>query len=125
MGPLGVAIRMRFRILGPVEALTDDGRALNLAGQKARALLGVLLLNAGKVIPADELAVRLWGDAPTASSSLQVQISRLRKTLQEADGSIPLVNKRPGYVLEVDPEDVDAGWFDALIGEAATALSRG
>jgi DNA-binding SARP family transcriptional activator/tetratricopeptide (TPR) repeat protein len=115
---------MRFRILGPVEAITDDGRPLNLAGQKARALLGILLLNAGKVIPADELAVRLWGDSPTALSSLQVQVSRLRKTLQEANGAAPLTNKRPGYVLEADPEEIDAGQFDRLVADAGKALAR-
>ena len=121
---MGVSVGMRFRILGPVEARTEEGRILNLAGQKARALLGVLLLNAGKVIPADELAVRLWGDAPTALSSLQVQISRLRKMLLESNGGVPLVNKRPGYVLDVDPAHIDAGQFDLLILDASKALSR-
>jgi DNA-binding SARP family transcriptional activator len=117
-------VSLRFRVLGSVEALAADGRILNLAGQKARALLGVLLLNPGKVIPADELAVRLWGDAPTALSSLQVQISRLRKTLHDTDGFVPLVNKRPGYVLDVDPEQIDAGLFDRLLVDASKALAR-
>src|SRR5437868_10485208 len=122
-GPLGDLVQ--FRILGSVEAVNDDGLPIALTGQKARALLGILLLNAGKVVPADELATRLWGDTPTAPSSLQVQVSRLRKTLQETNGSVPLVNRRPGYVLDVDPEDVDAGVFDRLVMEASKTAARG
>ncbi|HLW16376.1 MAG TPA: BTAD domain-containing putative transcriptional regulator [Actinomycetota bacterium] len=116
---------MRFRILGSVEVVNDEGRPIALVGQKARALLGILLLNAGKVVPADELATRLWGETASSSSSLQVQVSRLRKTLQSANGTVPLVNRRPGYVLDVDPEDVDVGIFDRLVVEASKSAARG
>ena len=40
---------MDFRILGPLEVL-EDGRALDLGGQKQRALLAVLLLEANRVV---------------------------------------------------------------------------
>ena len=39
---------MEFRILGPLEVI-EDGQALDLGGQKQRALLAVLLLHANEV----------------------------------------------------------------------------
>ena len=40
---------MEFRILGPLEVISD-GQALELGGAKQRALLAVLLLNANEVV---------------------------------------------------------------------------
>ena len=40
---------MEFRILGPLEVL-DGGTPVRLAGRNQRALLALLLLNAGEVV---------------------------------------------------------------------------
>jgi hypothetical protein len=45
---------MEFRILGPLEVVAD-GKALDLGGQKQRALLGALLLQANRVVSSDRL----------------------------------------------------------------------
>jgi DNA-binding SARP family transcriptional activator len=70
-----------FRILGPLEAV-EDGRPLALGGQKQRALLALLLLDAGRVVSVDRIVDALWGERPprTAPTSLQNFVSHLRKT---------------------------------------------
>ena len=80
---------MDFRILGPVEAWAE-GRALELAGSRQRALLALLLLRRGEPVPQDRLIEDLWGErAPQgAVKALQVAVSRLRRALAaEAGGS--------------------------------------
>src|SRR5213596_366073 len=83
-----------FRILGPLEALDDDGTPLPLGGQKQRAVLVLLLLRANHVVSTDFLIDALWGESPprTATTSLQNSISALRKLL----GAEDLVTRAPG-----------------------------
>src|SRR2546425_9878123 len=68
---------MEFRILGPLDVLAE-GQALDLGGQKQRALLAVLLLEANRVVSADRLIDALWEDErpETAGKALQVYVSR-------------------------------------------------
>ena len=88
LGPLAPAhaARMEFRILGPLEAL-DGGRVVGLGGTRQRALLAVFLLHRGETLSTDRLIDELWGESPpaTATKSVQVYISRLRKALAEGD----------------------------------------
>jgi DNA-binding SARP family transcriptional activator len=67
---------VEFRILGPLEVL-DGGAPVRLAGRNQRALLALLLLNAGEVVSTDRLSDGLWGAEPprTASTSLQNAVS--------------------------------------------------
>ncbi len=117
---------MEFRVLGPLEVLSD-GRALDLGGQKQRALLALLLLEANRVVSSDRLIEGLWeGDPPsTAQKGLQVYVSQLRKLL----GRERLQTKAPGYVLRVDPDELDVERFRRLQAEGrldeALALWRG
>ena len=104
---------MEFRLLGPVEAVRDD-RPVPLGGAKPRALLALLLLHANEVVPRERLIEALWPErAPgEAEHSLDVQISRLRK----AFGPDALLRTRSGgYVLEVEPEAIDASRFERLL----------
>ena len=73
---------MEFRILGPLEVLSD-GQAVDLGGAKPRALLAVLLLDPNNVVSNDRLIDALWEDNPpeTAQKALQVHVSGLRKLL--------------------------------------------
>ena len=74
--------RLRVEVLGPIE-VRSDGRTIEIGRGKQRALLAVLALNAGKVVSTGRLIDELWGDEPpaTATTALQVYISKLRKTL--------------------------------------------
>jgi DNA-binding SARP family transcriptional activator/tetratricopeptide (TPR) repeat protein len=115
-----------FRILGPLEVL-DDGRALELGGAKQRAVLGVLLLNANRVVARDQLVDAIWGErAPeTATKALQVYVSQLRKTL----GRDRILTRTPGYQLRVEPGELDVERFDTFVStgshDEALALWRG
>lgn len=106
---------LEFRILGPVE-VWDDGRQLQLGGPKQRAVLALLLLDAGRVVSTDRLIDLLWGEQPppTAATSLQNFVSQLRKLL----GADVLVTKPPGYRLELQPEQLDLERFRRLVEEA-------
>jgi DNA-binding SARP family transcriptional activator len=106
---------MEFGILGPLEVVQDDA-PLALGGQKQRALLGLLVLNAGSVVSTDRLLDQVWGEQPprTALTSLQNQISQLRKLL----GAATVVTRAPGYVLDVEADQVDSLRFEQLVGAA-------
>jgi DNA-binding SARP family transcriptional activator len=56
-------VSIEFRVLGPVEAIGDDG-PLQLGAPKQRALLAFLLLNANTVVSREQLVDALWGAEP-------------------------------------------------------------
>jgi YVTN family beta-propeller protein len=113
---------VEFRLLGPFEA-TEDGRPLELGGAKQRALLLVLVLNRGAVVPADRLIDELWGERPpaTAAKTVQGYVSRLRKALGEG----VLITRGRGYVLETERGQVDVDRFDSLLAQGRRALQEG
>jgi DNA-binding SARP family transcriptional activator len=109
---------MDFRILGPLEVY-DNGRALTLGGAKQRALLAILLLHANEVVPAERLLEDLWGDRQPSSGAkaLHVFVSQLRKAI----GEDRVVTQRPGYLLRLDPEELDLNRFQRLREQAESA----
>ena len=113
---------MDFRILGPLE-VADDDRRLALGGIKQRSLLAILLQHANEIVSTDHVLAELWGDAPpaTAAKSIQVYVSRLRKEL----GNGRLVTRAPGYVLRVEPSELDLANFERLRAEARRSGPRG
>src|SRR4051812_24087754 len=116
---------MYFRILGPIEAVGATGAAA-LGPPKQRALLAILLLHLGEIVPTDRLIDLLWGDNPprTAGHSLQIYVSELRKALEPLGGGDLIVTRQPGYQLHADPSSVDANAFEHLV-EAGSAQIRG
>ncbi len=114
---------MQYRILGSLEVLDDQGRPIPLGGQRERVLLAALLLEANRVVSADQLIEALWGDDPptTASNTLQVHVSKLRKKLVDRVGSEgPLHTEPPGYVLRVGKGELDSERFENLATESST-----
>ena len=119
---------MEYRILGPLEVMDDDGRPVALGGAKQRALLAVLLLEAGRVVSAERLIDALWGDSPPSDvrHALQVYVSELRKALAgNGTRSSQIVTRPSGYLIEVDPEDLDLGRFESHAEAGRRALSSG
>ena len=104
-----------FRLLGPLEAV-EGGAPVSLPVGKPRALLARLLLDAGRVIPAETLVDSLWGDRPPVSARklLQVHVSQLRKAL----GPEAIETRRPGYAVRVEPGGLDLTRFEALMDAA-------
>ena len=100
-----------MRILGPLEVVSG-GSSLTLGGQKQRAVLAILATRANTVVSADELIERLWTESPpaTATTTVQVYVSRLRKLI----GSDLIATTGGGYVLRIEPDQLDAARFDRL-----------
>jgi YVTN family beta-propeller protein len=117
---------MQFRILGPVE-VEEDGRLLPLGSAKQRALLAILLLHANEVVSRDRLIDELRGERAPASAlhSLEVYVSRLRKTLQANGGEQLLVTRAGGYLLRLEPDQLDVTCFERLLEEGRRALAAG
>jgi DNA-binding SARP family transcriptional activator len=120
---------MDVRILGPFEVY-GAGRLLALGGTQQRAVLAMLALRLDEVVSTDFLVDGLWGDRPpaTAVNIVQVYVSRLRKALQVRQepgwaGTAMLQRRGPGYVLELDPEQLDLHRFERLAREGARALN--
>jgi len=113
---------VKFSILGPLEA-EDGGARVDLGGGKQKALLGLLLLEAGRVVPVDRLIDGLWGDEVPESAPKMVQIfvSQLRKQLPRE-----LIRTRsPGYLLDLDGHTLDLHVFEAMHARGREALADG
>jgi DNA-binding SARP family transcriptional activator len=74
---------VQFEILGPLQVL-DEGRPVVLGRPKQRAVLAILLLDAGRVVSLDRLVEELWGRQapPQALASVQAYVSHLRRLLE-------------------------------------------
>ncbi|WP_051724045.1 BTAD domain-containing putative transcriptional regulator [Micromonospora chokoriensis] len=116
---------MRFRILGPTQVVLADGREVPVGGPRLRALLALLLLDAGRVVSAERLIDGLYGEHPPrgAANALQSQVSRLRQALPAEHDPVEL--HPAGYRLAVDPDDVDAYRFERLAEAGRRALADG
>src|SRR5205085_12304631 len=110
--------QLDFRVLGPLEVCAGN-QVLALGGLQQRALLALLVLRANELVPTDELVDALWGESPpaTATTTVQVYVSRLRKTL----GAEQIATRSPGYVLHAEPEQVDLARFERLAAAARAA----
>ena len=87
-----------FRLLGALE-VSAKGAVADLGPPKQRALLAILLLHAGEIVPIDRLIDLLWGEnAPrTAAHSVQIYVSDLRKALEPLGGGRQvLATRAPG-----------------------------
>ncbi|HZR49736.1 MAG TPA: BTAD domain-containing putative transcriptional regulator [Streptosporangiaceae bacterium] len=114
---------MKFRLLGPLEAVIDD-RPVAIAAPRQQIALALLLLDAGHVVSVSRIVDALWGDNPprTARSQVQITISTLRRLL----GETVIATRLPGYLIQAAPDDIDLAIFEELTarGRAATADQR-
>ncbi|MBO2453010.1 winged helix-turn-helix domain-containing protein [Actinomadura barringtoniae] len=113
---------MRFGVLGPLAVWTDDGTPVTVPDAKVRALLADLLTQPGRPASTDRLIDDLWGDRAPRNplGTLQARVSQLRRALEDAEpgGRGLLVSRAPGYVLDVQPDALDASRFQALVAQA-------
>ncbi len=114
---------VEYRILGSLEVLAD-GIAADLGPPKQRAVLAVLILHANEIVPTDRLVDLVWtGNPPrTAVHSIQIYISELRKAIEPLAGDAVIGTRPPGYMLEADPESIDAGRFAQLVADGLRRL---
>jgi tetratricopeptide (TPR) repeat protein/DNA-binding SARP family transcriptional activator len=108
---------VEFRLLGPVEVRAAD-RCLEMGPPQQRAVLAALAVDVGRPVFRDTLIDRIWSEhAPKgATSALYAHVNRIRRVLAEASGEEPvrLARRSGGYVLEVDPQEVDLHRFRRL-----------
>src|SRR3954469_23647319 len=103
----------QVRILGRLDACDGDAE-VDLGGRRQRAVLAVLVLARGEVVPAERIADCLWGDKlpVNAAGAVQSYVSHLRRRLQPHDAprsrSGLIVNEGVGYALRLPPDGVDA-----------------
>ncbi|WP_043678630.1 AfsR/SARP family transcriptional regulator [Streptomyces xylophagus] len=123
-------MRTRFAVLGPVRAWRGDAE-LALGPPKQRALLALLLTEAGHPVAVHEIVDALWGQDPpdSAVNVIQRHVGTLRRLLEPdlpAGGrSRWLVRGSGGYRLEVDPDSLDLLRFRALRQRAEQAVRDG
>ncbi|RFU40053.1 hypothetical protein DZF91_19265 [Actinomadura logoneensis] len=110
-------------LLGEIEARVA-GRRLPLGGPHRVALLALLALRAGSVVPVSELIEALWDGAPPRSALANVHghVSALRNAMRAA--GLPdapervLVTRPPGYLLDPAHCRTDLAQFEELREQA-------
>ncbi|MFJ5991610.1 BTAD domain-containing putative transcriptional regulator [Lentzea sp. NPDC092896] len=108
---------MTFGVLGPV--LVDG---VEVAAPRQRALLAMLVLDAGRIVGHDQLIGGLYAEPPAgAANALQSQVSRLRRVVP----GLVIEHHPAGYRLVAEPSDVDHLRCVELLesGRAADALA--
>jgi DNA-binding SARP family transcriptional activator/Flp pilus assembly protein TadD len=114
---------MEFRILGPVE-VWRDGRPVDVGHPRQRAVLAVLVLDAGRVVPLEALIDRVWGEdsPPSVRNVVYGYVGRLKALLADGiDPAVSLSRRRGGYLLQAEPGRVDVARFRRLVADAAAA----
>jgi DNA-binding SARP family transcriptional activator len=126
-------MQVEIGVLGPLE-VTIDGISVVPTASKPSQLLAMLALNAGHLVTVRALTEEIWGSRPPRSGvpTLQTYILKLRRMLQGAlagAGDVSskdiLITRRPGYVLAVEPGDVDAMRYDRLSEAGRQAVNAG
>ena len=123
MSPAGV----QFKILGPLQ-LERAGSLVDLGSFKQKSLLALMLIYANHVVSTDRIIDELWGEEGIGKqNALWVHVSNLRSAIEperapRSEGTI-LLTRAPGYLLRVEPGDVDAGQFEHLVSEGRGLLS--
>ncbi|MFD8499457.1 BTAD domain-containing putative transcriptional regulator [Amycolatopsis sp. NPDC059657] len=109
----------RFAVLGEIE-IRFDGMPIAAGHARQRSVLAALLFDANRVVSADTLVDRVWGEQPPhrARGTLSSYLTRLRQALP-ADVSI--TRHSGGYLLTVDPAAVDLHRARTLLRDARAA----
>jgi len=113
------------RLLGPVDVRTPSGD-VQVGGRQQQALLALLAMSLGRVVPSDILIDQAWGGRPppTASAALRVHIARLRRMLMDvADGHDPVPYRTGGYLLSAERITTDVSELADLTREVERAAS--
>ncbi|MFD2420352.1 AfsR/SARP family transcriptional regulator [Amycolatopsis pigmentata] len=111
---MGVADRLEFRLLGPVEVWRGPER-LVISSRHQRSVVAALALRPGRVVSVSALVDAVWEEESPPSARRQVikLVSRLRGVLGDA-----ITTRSSDYVLNVEPDQVDVGVFESSVARA-------
>ncbi|MFH9263235.1 MULTISPECIES: AfsR/SARP family transcriptional regulator [unclassified Streptomyces] len=120
---------MDIRVLGPLTA-QEQGVSVVPTAAKPRQILALLALQSDRVVTVPTLMEEIWGEGipRSAATTLQTYVLQLRRKIAAALVDDParepksvLVTRHGGYLLQVQPGQVDVQEFEELIvgGRAA------
>jgi DNA-binding SARP family transcriptional activator/energy-coupling factor transporter ATP-binding protein EcfA2 len=116
---------MVFGVLGPLQVRSGSAMALT-RGTKRDVLLAILLGYANQPVGVDELVEAVWADPPrSAVANIHTYVNGLRGWLPSAPSGDRLTRSRNGYLLAVEPDELDASAFCELAARAEDADCAG
>jgi DNA-binding SARP family transcriptional activator len=117
---------VKYRLLGPIEMVTSDGRPITVRGSKVQGLLVLLALNAGHAVSRERLIDALYDGRPRGvDNALQQLVSKIRRMLADDGASDRLATRSPGYCLVEPASAVDALLFEHLLRGSRRAAGQG
>lgn len=116
---------VEFGVLGPLTVRASIG-TVAVAGPRLRALLGSLLLQAGRTVPGDRLIEVVWDGRPPggAAATLPSYVLRLRRALGSEAGE-RVVTRSGGYAVEIRQDELDIARFDGACAQARELIAAG
>ena len=110
-----------FMILGATR-VTEGDRSFSIGGPQRRAVLTYLIVHRDQPVSLDQLVADLSSgpEATPAAGTIRQHLSKLSDVL----GRDRVAEVAAGYRLRIDPEDLDATWFETEIEAAEAFLER-
>ena len=119
-----------MQLLGPVRSWTGDAE-VDLGTTRQKAVLAVLALAPGQVVPVSRIVGAVWADEPPVNGANVVQkyVAGLRRAMEpdrpaRSPGQV-ITFQDGGYRLATAPDAVDAVALERRAGIAAEALRSG
>jgi tetratricopeptide (TPR) repeat protein/DNA-binding SARP family transcriptional activator len=117
-------VDVTFGVLGRTALLIDGHMHETWGRPRERAVLGALLVHAGRWVPVDTLIEWAWPDEEGPpryqGPTFHTYAGRIRKSLRQLPSPPILKAGNGSYRLEVDKSQIDYYRFTALLGEART-----
>jgi DNA-binding SARP family transcriptional activator len=109
---------LHVTILGQSQARRGQHEIL-LGPPRQQALLCILAMRSNRVVSREEIVASLWDEdpPPSAEANVRTYAARLRHLLDPARADV-LASRRPGYLLRLDPDRLDANIFVKCVREA-------
>src|SRR5665647_2017989 len=126
----GAASALCFGVLGPLQ-VTRSGERLALGGRQQRAVLALLLAEAGAVVSVGRLADALWGEQTPSGfvTTVQTYVFHLREVLDPGRGhgvpsKVLVTEAGSGYRLDTGDSSVDSAVFEGSVRAGREAMDR-
>lgn len=114
---------MRIYVLGDIRAKFGD-RPVSITNERQQRILVSLLIAGPGGLGVDQLVSRVWDETdepPDAVRSVRTYVNRLRNTIGVGNEG-PVATRPGGYVLKVEPGDIDSYEFERIALEASSEL---
>lgn len=107
---------IEVRLMGQPRFVVD-GRELRGRSPRGSAMIARLALDAGSVVPREQLIEDVWDGEVLSSgpAALRTQVRRLRSALDKEGVGHIVRTANDGYVLDVDPMEVDVYKAERLL----------